>query len=76
MVEALNKYTTFAADPDNEKSKIKDVFNTVLRTAIIYDDESNSNWKSMWDLLQVQMSAVIWYDVLRIRQVKYILHRD
>ncbi|KAL5257109.1 hypothetical protein ACHWQZ_G012143 [Mnemiopsis leidyi] len=50
--EALAKYTEFVADPGTKKSEIKDVFTTVMRTAIIYDDKNNTNWQAMWDLLQ------------------------
>ena len=50
--EALTKFTEFVAD-QTKKSEIKDVFTTVMRTAIIYDDDSNTYWNSMWQLLQV-----------------------
>ncbi|XP_063674891.1 glutamyl aminopeptidase-like isoform X3 [Bolinopsis microptera] len=52
VVEALNKFTEFAKDPAGKKSGIKDVFTTVMRTAIIYDDTENTNWHKMWKLLQ------------------------
>jgi len=50
--EALSKFTEFAKDPKGQKSGIKDVFTTVMRTAIIYDDDDNTNWEKMWKLLQ------------------------
>ena len=53
MEEALKKFTEFAEDPAGKKSGIKDVFTTVMRTAIIYDDDENTNWHKMWKLLQV-----------------------
>ena len=68
--EALTKFTEFVADPKTKKSEIKDVFTTVMRTAIIYDDDSNTNWNSMWQLLQVIRFLISKF----IYSTLYILH--
>ena len=58
VVEALKKFADFAAHTEAMKPEIKDVFTTVLRTAILYDDTENNNWNKMWKLLQVIIHAL------------------
>ena len=75
MVEALKKFNEFEAatgtDRATKKSGIKDVFTTVMRTAIIYDDEDNTNWHKMWDLLQVNRLII---DVLPTKSNTILLN--
>ena len=52
-MKALDHFNKFVDDPEGYKSTIKDVFTTVMRTAIVYDESDNANWNKMWDLLQV-----------------------
>ena len=59
VAEALKKFTEFAADPAGKKSGISDVFTTVMRTAIIYDDDKSTNWHKMWKLLQVSLAFIM-----------------
>ena len=75
MVEALKKFNEFepatGTDRATKKSGIKDVFTTVMRTAIIYDDEDNTNWHKMWDLLQVNRLII---DVLPTKSNTILLN--
>ena len=48
--EALLKFDTFKENKNREK--IKNVLDTVVRTAIKYD-EDNKNWDALFDILKV-----------------------
>ena len=54
VVTALGLFAEFVDDPTTVKEEIRDIFVTITRTAIVYDDEDHTNWDAMWDLLQVQ----------------------
>jgi len=52
VVKALDLFDDFVKDPQTVKAEIRDIFVTITRTAIIYDDDSHANWDDMWNLLQ------------------------